>query len=73
MHSTTNTANVVDPSTGTTKSAEIKDVETNPASREFSRRRIITKGAIIETDLGNARVTNKPGKEGIINAVLLQE
>ncbi|MHA2501678.1 MAG: 30S ribosomal protein S8e [Candidatus Kariarchaeaceae archaeon] len=65
-------ANVVDPSTGKITSAEIKDVDNNPASREFSRRRIITKGAIIETSAGNARVTNRPGNEGFVNAVLVE-
>ena len=67
-----NVVNVVDPSTGKLTSADIKDVETNPASREFSRRRIITKGAIISTSLGNARVSNRPGNEGYINAVLVE-
>jgi len=66
-------ANVVDPSSGKISKAEIKDVENNPASRDYSRRRVITKGAIISTDLGNARVTNRPGREGFVNAVLLQE
>ncbi|HHC19323.1 MAG TPA: 30S ribosomal protein S8e, partial [Euryarchaeota archaeon] len=33
---------------------------------------IITKGTIIETEVGLARVTSRPGQVGIINAVLIQ-
>ncbi|MDO5821049.1 MAG: 30S ribosomal protein S8e, partial [Methanobrevibacter sp.] len=32
---------------------------------------IITKGAIVETEIGNAKVTSRPGQDGIINGVLL--
>ena len=66
------TANVVDISSGKTTKVVIKDVENNSASRDYSRRRIITKGAVIVTELGNAVVTNKPGKEGYINATLVK-
>jgi small subunit ribosomal protein S8e len=31
---------------------------------------VITKGAEIETNLGLARVTSRPGGDGVINAVL---
>ncbi len=65
--------NVTDPDAGKTQRAEIKDVTTNPASREYSRRRVITKGAILDTSVGKARVTNRPGNEGIINAILIKE
>jgi small subunit ribosomal protein S8e len=66
-------ANVIDPETGKTTFAKIEDVTTNPASRDFSRRRIITKGAVLATEIGQARVTNRPGIEGFVNAVLIKE
>lgn len=66
-----NFANVTDPSTKETKRVEIMRVVKNPASVDYDRRRIITKGAIIETSLGQARVTSKPGRDGVVNAVLL--
>ena len=50
---------------------EILDVETNPANRDFARRKIITKGAIIRTDKGKARVTSRPGQNGTVDAVLI--
>ncbi len=66
-------ANVMDPETHRAKKVRILDVVQNPANREYARRRIITKGAIIETELGLAKVTNRPGQEGYINAVLIKK
>ena len=66
-------ANVFDPKTKQAQRVEIKDLEYNPASRDFTRRRIVTKGAIIETELGYARVTSRPGSHGVVNAVLIGE
>ena len=45
----------------------------NPANVDYDRRGIITKGTIIETSLGTAKVTSRPGQNGIINAVLIKE
>jgi small subunit ribosomal protein S8e len=33
---------------------------------------IITMGAVIETEIGNARVVSRPGQHGTINAVLIK-
>ncbi|HUX97951.1 MAG TPA: 30S ribosomal protein S8e [Candidatus Deferrimicrobium sp.] len=65
--------NVSDQSTGKTKKAAIKELITNPASTEYTRRKIITKGAIINTDLGKVRVTSRPGQDGIINGIIVRE
>ncbi|GAB6147897.1 30S ribosomal protein S8e [Stetteria hydrogenophila] len=64
---------VSDPKTGQSKKVRILSVVETPASREFARRGIIVKGAIIETELGRARVTSRPGQDGVVNAVLLKE
>jgi small subunit ribosomal protein S8e len=53
--------------------AKVLDVVDNPASREFSRMKIITRGAIIKTEVGNAVVTSKPGSNGVVNAKLVSE
>lgn len=66
-------ANVTDPDTKTAKKARILRVVSNPASRDLERRGVITRGAVIETELGRARVTSRPGQNGVINAVLLKE
>jgi small subunit ribosomal protein S8e len=65
--------NVSDPSTGKTEKAEILRVIENPTNADYNRRGVITKGAIIETSLGKARVTSRPGQNGLINAVLMSE
>ena len=64
-------ANVLDKKKGKYQKAKILMVVENPANRHYVRRNIITKGTIIKTELGNARVTNRPGQEGCINAVLI--
>ncbi|MDR9429659.1 MAG: 30S ribosomal protein S8e [Natronomonas sp.] len=58
---------------GGVESATIEDVVENASNPNYVRRNIITKGAIIETDLGRARVTSRPGQDGQVNAVLLDE
>jgi small subunit ribosomal protein S8e len=64
---------VTDLKTGKTEKAEILRVVKNPANVDYDRRGVITKGAIIETSLGLARVTSRPGQNGVINAVLIRE
>ncbi|MCD6279095.1 MAG: 30S ribosomal protein S8e [Desulfurococcales archaeon] len=63
-------ANVTDPSEGITKRVKILKVVRTPANREYARRGIITKGTLIETELGLAKVTSRPGQDGVVNAVL---
>lgn len=58
---------------GEVEEAEIEDVSDNPANVNYARRNIITKGAIIETSLGRARVTSRPGQDGQVNAVPVDE
>ncbi|WP_121740921.1 30S ribosomal protein S8e [Natronorubrum halophilum] len=55
-----------------TISADIEDVIENDANPNYVRRNIITKGAIIETSEGQARVMSRPGQTGQVNAVLLE-
>jgi len=50
---------------------EILSVSENQANRHYVRRNILTKGTIIETKKGKAKVTNRPGQEGTVNALLL--
>lgn len=64
---------VSDPKTGKSKTAKIESVKDNRANLNYIRRNIITKGAIIKTSLGDARVTSRPGQEGVVNAVLVFE
>jgi small subunit ribosomal protein S8e len=67
-----NQANISDASGKTTK-VEILRVIKNPANVDYDRRGVITKGTIIATSLGNARVTSRPGQDGIVNAILVSK
>lgn len=66
-------ANIFDPEEKISKKVKITNVLENRANREYARRRIITKGCIIETEIGNAKVTSRPGQDGQINAVLIEK
>jgi small subunit ribosomal protein S8e len=51
--------------------ATIENVVSNAANLNYVRRNVITKGAIIDTSEGRARVTSRPGQTGQVNAVLV--
>lgn len=68
-----NEINVADPSTKKIRKAKIITVEKNPANPHYVRMNVITKGAIVKTDIGSVRVTSKPGRDGVVNGVLLEE
>ena len=66
-------ANILDQSTGESTKVKINNVLENKANREYARRRIITKGCIIDTDLGKAMITSRPGQHGTINGILIEK
>ncbi len=63
--------NVVNPKTKEVKSTVIKRVEASPSSIDYNRRSIITKGTILETELGFVKVTSRPGQTGIVNGIVV--
>jgi len=69
----TDKANVIDPQTKKSKKTEIKNVLETPANRFLARQNILVKGAVIETSLGKAKITNRPSQEGSVSAVLVKE
>ncbi|MDM7933802.1 MAG: 30S ribosomal protein S8e [Methanothrix sp.] len=64
-------ANVTDPKTGRSRVVKIETVKDNRANLHYMRRNILTKGAVIKTEIGDAVITNRPGQDGAINAVLV--
>ena len=62
----TQTINVVDPKTNKVQVTDILNVVDNKANTHFVRRNIITKGAVVETSLGKAKVTSRPGQHGML-------
>ena len=63
--------NVTDPNTNKTSKVRIISFESNAASKDLNRRHILTKGAVVETELGNARITSRPGQHGTLNGILV--
>ena len=66
-----NHVNVYVPKSRITKKTLLKNVLENPANPNYVRRNIITKGAIIDTGMGKAKVTSRPGQDGVLNAILI--
>jgi small subunit ribosomal protein S8e len=66
-------ANVVDPANNKAQKAKIITVKESPSNPNYVQRNIITKGAVIQTELGLAKVTSRPGQDGAINAILMKE
>jgi small subunit ribosomal protein S8e len=69
----TSIVNVSDPDTGKTEKLEILNVLSNPANADYNRRRVITKGTIVRTEKGLARIISRPGQTGSLNAILQKE
>lgn len=57
----------------TTQSVKILEVIENPSNKDMDRRKIITKGTILDTKLGKVRVTSRPGQCAVVNGVLIEE
>jgi len=55
-----------------TKKVEIKNVLETPSNRFLARQNVLTKGTIVETELGKAKITNRPSQEGNINGILIE-
>ncbi len=68
-----NMVNVTDPSNNTTRQLSIETVVDNESNKHYIRRNILSRGGIIRTEIGNARITSRPGQDGVVNAVLIKE
>ncbi len=65
--------NVNKPKEGKTVRAKINNVVKNDADTNYVRRNIVTKGAIVETDIGQVKVTSRPGMHGVVSGILLED
>ena len=66
-----NKVNVTDPKTGKTQTVDFTTVTDNPANPHYVRRNILTRGAVVMTKLGKAKITSRPGQDGVLNGVLV--
>ena len=67
-----NKVSINKPKTGKTTLGTIENVVENESDPNYVRRNVLVKGAIIETDKGRVRITSRPGKDGVINGVLVE-
>jgi len=67
----TNFVNIQDK--GKTRKIEIKKVIETPSNRFLARQNILTKGTIVETELGKVKITNRPAQEGVTNGILIEK
>jgi small subunit ribosomal protein S8e len=65
-------ANVIDKEAKKVTKSKILKVTKNPANRDYERRGVISKGALIETESGTAVVVSRPGQDAVVNAVLIK-
>jgi len=65
-------ANVYIPKERKSVKAKIISIISTPANPDFARRNFIVKGSVIQTEVGKALVTSRPGQDGVINAVLIE-
>ena len=68
-----NMVNVTDPSNNITRQVSIETVVDNKSNKHYIRRNILSRGGIIRTEIGNARITSRPGQDGVVNAILIKE
>ncbi len=67
-----NVVNVTDPKSGKTQKTTMTTEVDNPANKNYIRRNILTRGAVVMTELGKAKITSRPGQDGEVNAVLVE-
>lgn len=58
---------------GVTKRVKVLGFVENPSDKVLSRRGIITRGALVKTELGLVRITSRAGQHGILNGVIVRE
>jgi len=66
---TASAINVYDPATKKIQVAKVLTVRENKANANYVQRNIITRGALLETDVGLVQVRSRPGQDGVLNAV----
>ena len=66
-------ANVLDSNARKTTKTKILQVIRNPANKDYERRGVVSKGALLQTEIGTAKVLSRPGQNGTVNAILINQ
>ncbi len=53
------------------KKVAMRNVLETPDNRHHARQNILTKGAVVDTELGKVKITNRVGQDGVVNGRLL--
>ena len=69
----TDICNIINKKTKKSEKTKIKNVLETPSNLFLARQNILMKSAIIETEKGKAKITNRPSQEGSVQAELLDE
>src|SRR3989344_393697 len=56
---------------GKTQKTEITNVLETPSNKFLARQNVLTKGTIVETALGKAKITSRPTQHGIVNGIII--
>ncbi len=65
-----NTINIIKNGKG--KVVKIKNVIETPSNRFLARQNVLVKGAIVDTEMGKAKITNRPTQEGHVQGILIE-
>ena len=57
---------------GKTIKTKILEVVHNPSNVDYDRRGVLTKGAVVKTELGEAKISSRPSR-GIISGILIEK
>ena len=53
------------------KRVAMRTVLETPDNRHYARQNILTKGAVVDTEIGKVKITNRVGQDGVVNGRLL--
>lgn len=57
---------------GKVEKIKIDSVSENPANIHYTRRNVITKGAIVKTQKGDVKITSRPGQNGVMFGIFAE-
>src|SRR6476661_2538206 len=66
-------ANINDQDNKKTVKTKNFNVSKNPSNKDYERRGVITKGAVLETEIGLAKVLSRTGENCINNSFLIKK
>lgn len=67
-------ANLINVSrSGKTQTVKILEVIEHMDDPHYTRMNVITKGCIVNTEIGKVKVTSRPTQHGVVNGILIEE